>query len=83
MSPKKNRLVKKLSINGQPNGFSVISRESLILVPDADNNKNGDKMEPKEIKVNGLTNGVVLNGNNNNDDNINGSSVVIYNRYQL
>ncbi|CAO1432921.1 unnamed protein product [Diamesa hyperborea] len=50
MSPKKNGLVKKLSINGQSNGFSVISREALILVPDADNNKNGDKIEPKEIK---------------------------------
>ncbi|CAO1425592.1 unnamed protein product [Diamesa serratosioi] len=50
ISPKKNTLVKKLSINGQSNGFSVISREALILVPDADNNKNGDKMEPKEIK---------------------------------
>lgn len=75
MSPKKNGLVKKLSINGQSNGFSVISREALILVPDADNNKNGDKMEPKEIKLNGHANGAVVNGNNNID--VDGSSEVI------
>lgn len=68
--------MKKLSINGQSNGFSVISREALILVPDADNNKNGDKIEPKEIKLNGHANGAVVNGNNNNNDN--GSSEVIF-----
>jgi len=45
--PKKNGLVKKLSLNGHLNGnlHTVISRESLYLVPDGDHNSEERQQE--------------------------------------
>lgn len=66
---KPNGLTKKPSLNGLMNGlpnggFSVISREALILVPDADN-KNGNGSaeltpEPKTVEINGDSDEVSL-----------------------
>lgn len=52
--PKKNGLIKKLSQNGianGSNGMSVISKESLILVPDNTKTTNVNQSNGKESPI--------------------------------